>query len=77
MQRSIYAFVHGDVLAAIKYNLFFVLSIPYALLAVLVSWYNFNHVFDTLKAKLFQGRVLRIYVVLYFMWWVVRNILCV
>ena len=74
-QRALHALVHGHILEALSYNYFFVISIPYALVAVLVSWYNFNHCFDRLKALAFHRYTLYAYVVLFFAWWILRNIL--
>lgn len=39
------------------------------------SWYNVNHVFDKLKLIVFHRYTLRLYVVLYVSWWILRNIL--
>ena len=74
-QRALHALVHGHWLEALRYNYFFVISIPYALIAILVSWYNFNHCFDKLKQLAFHRYTLYAYVVLFFAWWIVRNIL--
>lgn len=74
-QRSLHAFMHGEILSALSYNYFFVLSIPYALLAIIASWYNFNHMFDQLRAIVYHPYTLRSYAVLYLAWWVLRNLL--
>lgn len=75
MQRALHAVMHGSFGQAMRYNYFFALSIPYALLAILCSWYNVNHVFDKLKLIVFHRYTLRLYVVLYVSWWILRNIL--
>ena len=74
-QRALHAVVHGHWIEAWKYNYFFVISIPYALAAVLVSWYNFGNRLDGLKRIVFHPIVLRTYVVLFFAWWILRNLL--
>ena len=74
-QRALHALTHGHLLEALRYNYFFVISIPYALVAVLVSWYNVNHRLDRLKELAFHRYTLYGYVVLFCAWWVVRNIL--
>lgn len=56
-------------------HLFFIISVPYALLAVLSTWYNRHHIFDALGACCFHRYTLRAYVALYFLWWVGRNAL--
>ena len=74
LQRALHALLHGDVSIALSYNYFFILSIPYAILAIVSTWYNFNHVFDKVKSLVFHPYTLYCYVLLYFIWWVVRNI---
>jgi hypothetical protein len=60
---------------ALRYNYFFVISIPYAVVAVLVSWYNIGHRLDRLKALAFHRYTLWGYIMLFMMWWIVRNLL--
>ena len=74
-QRALNALAHGHVCQALSYNYFFILSIPYALIAVLVSWYNFNHRLDGLKRIAFHPTTLKAYVILFFAWWIARNLL--
>ena len=74
-QRALNALVHGDCLQALRYNYFFILSIPYALVAVLVSWYNRGHRLDGLKRIAFHPVTLKAYVALFFIWWIARNLL--
>ena len=73
-QRALNALVHGHLGQALSYNYFFILSIPYALVAVLVSWYNFGHSLDGLKRLAFHPITLKAYVILFFAWWIARNI---
>ena len=75
LQRALNALVHGDFSRALHYNYFFIFSIPYAFAAVLSTWYNFNHVFDKLKSIIYHHYTLKVYIVLYFSWWIIRNIL--
>lgn len=74
-QRALHALVHGHWLEALRYNYFFVLSVPYALIAVLVSWYNVGHRFDAIKRIAFHPITLKAYVLLFFAWWIGRNLL--
>lgn len=73
-QRALYALTHGHFAQALSYNYFFILSIPYALIAVLVSWYNFGHRLDGLKRIAFHPIVLKTYVILFIAWWIARNL---
>lgn len=74
-QRALHALAHGNFVQALSYNYFFILSIPYALVAVLVSWYNCGHRLDGLKRIAFHPITLRAYVVLFVAWWIIRNLL--
>jgi hypothetical protein len=73
-QRALHALLHGEMSKALAYNYFFILSIPYALLAIASTWYNFHHVFDKLKVVVFHHYTLYCYLILYFAWWIIRNI---
>jgi len=74
-QRALSALVHGHLGQALRYNYFFVISIPYAVVAVLVSWYNIGHRLDRLKALAFHRYTLWGYIMLFMVWWIVRNLL--
>jgi hypothetical protein len=74
-QRALNALVHGNIAQAFSYNYFFILSVPYALAAVLVSWYNIGHRLDGLKRIVFHPVTLKSYVILFIAWWVIRNLL--
>ena len=74
-QRSFHAFLHGRILEALSYNLYFIISIPYVILAVISTWYNVNHQFDKFYCFVYHRYTLRIYFISYFLWWVIRNVL--
>ena len=74
-QRAMSALVHGHALQALSYNYFFILSIPYALAVILVSWYNFGNRLDGLKRIAFHPVTLKAYVIIFLAWWIARNIL--
>lgn len=73
-QRALYSLLHGNFLDALNYNYFFILSIPYAFLAIVATWYNYHHVFDGLRTFVYHRRTLQTYIVLYFGWWIIRNL---
>lgn len=76
-QRALHALVHGHIAEALSYNYFFILSIPYALVAVLVSWYNYGHRLDGLKRIAFHPMTLKAYVIIFVIWWIGRNLLSI
>lgn len=75
IQRFLHSFLSGYVFEAFCLNPFLLLSIPYAVLAVLGKWYNINGVFDGVNRVIYSRKCLLAYVVLYFAWWIIRNIL--
>lgn len=73
-QRALYSLLHGNFLDALSYNYFFIFSIPYTFLAIIATWYNYHHVFDGLRTFVYHRRTLQTYIVLYFGWWIIRNL---
>ncbi|MBO4723377.1 MAG: DUF2752 domain-containing protein [Muribaculaceae bacterium] len=73
VQRAFHALLHGNLGQALAYNYFFVLSVPYFILACIAlilrgRFSNFE--------RIVEGKTLAmIYVVCYFVWFVVRNVL--
>ena len=75
IQRALHCLLHGEIAEALHYNYFLILSIPFALLAIAASWYNFNHRLDSLYHFICNRYVLITYIVLYCLWWIIRNVL--
>lgn len=74
VQRAFHSLAHGRIAEALSYNYFLVVSIPYAL-AVMVAWVmkqrgHYNRVI----AEIEHPKYVKLFVVLFFVWWVVRNI---
>lgn len=75
VQRAVHALLHGDVAAAVGYNLFLVYAGPYALSFVVQRWVL------TGRWQIKVGRVIEnkwlvyFYVAAFCVWFVVRNIL--
>lgn len=74
MQRALHAALNCDITGALAQNLFLILSIPYL----------FFVIWGTLKFLPASGAVARIachryaaiaYIILFFVWWILRNIL--
>lgn len=76
-QRALYCIMHGEFSKALRYNFFFVISVPYATLAVLCSWYNYKNALNGVKSIIYGGRILKLYVIFYFIWWIIRNIITI
>lgn len=78
-QRALHAFLHGHLLEAISYNLFLILSIPLLLVtAYAVMMIKRNHP-SAITIKLYNFVTNRFtlltYVFLFFLWWVLRNLI--
>ncbi len=69
-QRAVHALLHGKFAEAIAYNPFMVLSVPYALLATCAATLNLQK----LKQLVFHRYTLIAYLILLFVWWIVRNL---
>lgn len=74
-QRALHALMNGRFLEALRYNYFFVISIPYLLLLVITKWYNYHHKLDRLKAIVFHNYTVYTFLILLISWWIVRNLL--
>ena len=75
IQRAFHCLLHGDFATALHYNYFLVISIPFLLVVIIASWYNFNHKLDWLNRIVCNRYVLISYVLLYFIWWILRILL--
>lgn len=72
IQRFLHLFLTGRIVDAFRINPFLLISLPYAVLAVVGKWYNINNVFAKLNQFLYSRIILMIYVVLFFAWWIIR-----
>lgn len=71
-QRALHAALHGQWLDALRFNPFLLLSVPYAT-AVFYTSFGKSRLAVTLK-RIVQHRItVMSYVVLFFLWWILRN----
>lgn len=74
-QRAAHAFVHGHIKEAIGYNLFFVVAFPY-LAAILISgMLREGKLRQKLKIIIESKWMTSGYIALFFIWFVIRNII--
>lgn len=73
-QRAFHAALHGHFGEAIRYNFFLLVGIPYLLAAVIASAGS-GKVSEWTRTHLLSPVMLWIYLGLYLVWWIVRNIL--
>ncbi len=75
-QRAFHAALHGRFADAIAYNPFLLIGLPYLAAAVVASATH-GAVARWTRAHLLNRTMMLLYVALYCIWWVVRNLLAV
>lgn len=75
IQRAIHSLLHFEIIQAIKYNFFLVLSIPYAVLLVIVTWLDPNNKMKRIKSFCYSNKTVYSYLFVMMTWCVVRNII--
>ena len=74
LQRAVHAFLHGHIVQAARFNFFLLVGVPY-LAAVFVSEYLMRGERRRRWKRVTHNKwVALTYVVLYLIWWVVRNV---
>lgn len=72
-QRAFHAALHGDFAGALHYNFFLVVALPYLILAI-IARYIPGKVGEWVDSRLLTMTSGWIYIVLFCIWWIVRNI---
>lgn len=73
--RATHAVLHGRFAEALSYNLFFIVSIPYLLAVGLVSYIPGLYNRHSLRRVILGVPLALTYVILFLIWFVVRNLL--
>lgn len=72
-QRAIHSLLHLDILAALKYNAFMIVALPYILLGGYFEYFGGKQRFPSLEKVLF-GRWAALFLLTFILvYWVVRN----
>jgi hypothetical protein len=74
-QRAVYHLLHFDLVAALRYNPFMLISIPYAIALVTVTWFDAKGKLSKLQKFCYNSTTVYTYVVLFIFWWILRNII--
>lgn len=72
--RALHALLHGHPLQALSYNYFFIISIPLAIGVAFTTWSD-SQLASKLRPIVQSRPVILGYVVLFFAWWIARNLL--
>ena len=73
-QRAIHAILHGDIIEGLKYNVFIVISIPYALGLILILMFKTPFT-AKLREILLHYKVVYAYCIIFVAWWILRNLI--
>ena len=73
VQRALHAVLHGEFSKALSYNPFFVISVPYFLLVLYATIFK-NASAQKVRKYACHRYAMYAYIVLFFVWWIVRNI---
>lgn len=74
-QRALHAFLHGQWSEALSYNWFLIASLPYATALVVTNWCLPERLRNKWQPIVENRYVIYGYIVLFFVWWIVRNLL--
>lgn len=74
IQRAIYQLLHGNFYAAFRCNAFLVLSVPYAVSLIVVTWFDPKNRLGRLRKICYDRITVYVYLAAMIVWWVVRNI---
>lgn len=72
-QRAVHSALHGHFAEALSYNYFFILSIPFFLLVLLSDCILPSN--NSLRRITHHPYTLWSYIILFFAWWILRNVL--
>lgn len=75
LQRAVHALLHGHFAEAFQYNYFLFMALPYVFAVMYMEWFTKGEKHLRLRRILYHPYVLYAYVVLYLLWWVMRNVL--
>ena len=75
VQRAVHALLHGDVLGAIRYNVYLVYAGPYALSFIVQRCVLTGEWRRKVGNFIEDRRLVGFYVVTYFVWFAVRNVM--
>ena len=75
VQRATHALMNGHLLAALQFNWWFILSVPFFFLVVLSTLFETRPLWARIGAVVKCKAALWGYIASYFLWWVLRNLL--
>lgn len=73
IQRAIHTLLNGDVVTALRYNYFLLISIPY-FLAVAITTFCKSEIVSKMSYYVQHPKVVKVVLALIILWWIMRNI---
>jgi len=73
IQRAAYQLLHLNFKAAFCYNPFLIISLPYAISLIIVTWLDPKEKLIRLKNFCYNKITVYVYLTLMVIWWIVRN----
>lgn len=74
-QRAVHAFLQGDIIGALRFNWFLLYAVPYLLLLISERYFLKGEWQERVRNWAENKYVVWFYIVSYFVWLVVRNVL--
>ena len=74
-QRAVHALLHGDVVGAVRFNLFLLVGVPYLLLVAVASVVPKTERTAAFRRLAYHKYWVYLYITLFCIWWVLRNVL--
>lgn len=74
-QRAVHAFLHGDMMGAVRFNLFLVVGVPYLLIVSVASIIPKTERTAAFRRFAYHKCWVYLYITLFCIWWVLRNVL--
>ena len=74
-QRALYHLLHFNFSKAFHFNPFLLISMPYVVSLMTVTWFDKKNRFVKLRNFCFHHITIDVYLVLIILWWILRNII--
>lgn len=74
-QRALHSLLHLNFAQSVRYNFFLIISVPYAISLVIVTWLDPYNKLKRLKKVCYSRITIYFYLVCFVAWGVVRNIM--
>ena len=75
IQRMVHHLLHGDIIGAVRYNYFAAIALPILLLMWTGAAFPHTRIGTAINRRIACKEAAYTYIVLYAIWWIVRNIL--